>query len=996
MAEEIKHGKMTNAKKGDPPNIIMIYTAYQLYLMINRTCIGTDDHLDSYLLSTTQKKIWEVPMLKIYKTALENNVINSDLESLSLNDLYKSIKDKAKINPRRTTTDDKDTIWCIKVIYYNIVFCPQFKQHVFATFNPEQLDPKIIHLSIDKTTTAKVTQGIVKWHQNKCIECKATLSISFRSNQEDAQGQIAMVYHNTDKPKICCNYRMRCQQCDITYGYNRIDYEKKGEKKTLFLDPSAFPYFAACQRSRNFIHQSILKAITDRQYSNKPQGIETWCNYYNLDRKDVYDELRKMIPADKKETIEVELGYKTILQSFYLYSALQRLCKIKDFGTIKINDRDVKVALILKDDDTEKIKQRENIISECKVNENSNKINFRENHAIFRFIIQEYGKEMLNADMTYFQSVPIKLAKHKNGTMILIYPGWFVIYGDGNEKLFRARCAYPAICAKYDYMKKAAQTDANEIGNDDGVDLSHNNNAAKYSAQRYYECDNTPALNDTNNKKLSYKTCKYHTHKLNKEYGIDLHDISKFTTFYRIHAALAGIEKESILKSINTTYTVDEQILNSITSKQKKRHENLKNQLVKEFSPHEISKFQKYFKGIYDKVNAFTKDRPPREAAIIANARIIEHNACDKQAEISEKIHEMLGKDDDGEIISDYYAVTAQAQDMLDAEFKNNEYLDKVKGCRKSKNITPATACTTKGLNVWMNAAGLVLNLREEIVRETPTAVILDVADILMRNETMKKYSQYIEAIGYDMMCRIYHHLKNINDRLDKKAEKLWNHLIYRAFIDAWHIYTHTDDLCKKGGVFHPKSEKFENILFFKDHPDVKILFKRINDIVAEQFWAIMNGSKHIRSMAKETTFMFLLDKILYHNDKKISDIKKEGWTFVPIDYFEPLQQADSNKNKTPSPKELNQKLSTSLQKVRVKSSCRQTVIDLVRSSTQTAVQNDNQLPPQINSPNIDKKRRYKKRKGKKRKMLDTESDTQSPQPSKKRKTTAETAKSCE
>ena len=992
MAEETKDGKMTNEKRSDIPNTIMLYTAYQFYRMINRTCIGTDDHLDSYLLSTKQKKTWQVPMMKIYNTALEN-VINSDLPQFSLKKLHESlgkVMDKSQMPSKARPTDDnnKFIICCIKVIYYNIVFCRQFKQTVLATFNHEQLDPKIIHLSMDTTTTAKVTQGIVKWHQNKCIKCQEPLSISFRNNQEDAQGQIAMVYHNIETPKICCNYRMRCQECAITYGYNRIDYEREGEKKTLFLDPSAFPYFAASQRSRNFIHQSILKAITDRQYSNKPQGIETWVNYYNLDRKDVYGELRKMIPAEKKDKIEVELGYKTILQSFYLYSALQRLCKIKDFGTIKINDHDVKVALILTDADMEKMQQRENIISECKVNENNKKNNFRENHSIFRFIVQQYGQEMLHEDMELFQYVPVKLAE--NGTVILIYPGWFVIYGDGNEKLFRPRCAYPAICAKYDYMSKESQTDANEIGNDEGIDFNHHNNAAKYSAQRYYECDNTPAFNDTNNNKLSFKTCKYHTYRLNEEYGLELHDISKFTTFYRIHALLAAMERGgSVLKSLNTTYTVDEEILNKITSRQKKKHENLKNQLSKDFTSEEASKFRMIIQNIYDKINPPRKDSgaPPRNAAIKAMANIIEQNETIKQTELSEQIHRMLA-DDDGPILSDYICPTSEMAEVLDLEFKSNEYLDKVKGCRKGKNFTAATACTTKGLNVWMNAAGLLISLREEIVRETPTGVILDVADILKRNETMKTYSQYIEAIGYDMMCRIYHHLKNIDDRLDEEAAEIWNHLIYRAFIDAWHIYTHTDDLCKKGGIFHPKSKKFENVLFFKDDPAVKMVLKRINDIIAEQFWAIMNGTKQMKSMAKETTFMFLLDKILYHNNKKKSDIEKEGWTFVSIDYFEPLKQADSNKNKIPKPEELSKSSKSPLQKVRVKSSCQQALIDHLRSSAQTAVQSDIQLPPQINSPNINKKRKTQKRK-----IEDTDCDTQSSQPSKRRKITAKTSK---
>ena len=67
-------------------------------------------------------------------------------------------------------------------------------------------------------------------------------------------------------------------------------------------------------------------------------------------------------------------------------------------------------------------------------------------------------------------------------------------------------------------------------------------------------------------------------------------------------------------------------------------------------------------------------------------------------------------------------------RDLLAFELNSNKHLDKYKGCRKSKYFSTATTTRTKGLNVLCNTAGIIIELREEIVRETPTAVILDTA----------------------------------------------------------------------------------------------------------------------------------------------------------------------------------------------------------------------------------------------------------------------------
>ena len=238
----------------------------------------------------------------------------------------------------------------------------------------------------------------------------------------------------------------------------------------------------------------------------------------------------------------------------------------------------------------------------------------------------------------------------------------------------------------------------------------------------------------------------------------------------------------------------------------------------------------------------------------------------------------------------------------------------------------------------WIiNAAGIMIKLTEEIVRETPTAVILDIANSCTNNSASIEYSNRIEAIGYDMMCRMYYHLETLikKKRLPAIQEAFWCDLLWRAFIYIWHIHTHTDKLCQqKDGIFHPKVEKFNEILY-----NINELIDRVNDQIAEQFWSTMNATCQLKSMTKEKVCIFLLEKRSYYNEAKINEIKKNGWTFIPIEWCTSLRKIEKHKGrkgKFPHQQQLQKAKTTQLKKVCIKSDKINDVKEMIQKALET------------------------------------------------------------
>ena len=151
----------------------------------------------------------------------------------------------------------------------------------------------------------------------------------------------------------------------------------------------------------------------------------------------------------------------------------------------------------------------------------------------------------------------------------------------------------------------------NEIEKDnDDIDLNINDNSKLYSKQRYYACDNSPCRNDPDNDNKSYSCCKYHTIKF-LHHGMKLKDIAEFIKWYGLHAALAKLQQTNVKKVIKAVYTVPDNVLQSITTKQKNKITYLQAEIQK-FIKKDTTKHTKYeafVDQIYEKLNRYKKKR---------------------------------------------------------------------------------------------------------------------------------------------------------------------------------------------------------------------------------------------------------------------------------------------------------------------------------------------------------------------------------------------------
>ena len=911
-----------------------ILTAYKFYKMKSISCNMNNPR--EFMLSTDAKTIWQTPLLTIHESLMNQSIHGTTSYTIKhLYDIIAMHDQKLKNNLRKENADkNRELIRKLQIIYYSIVFDNKFRNMVFVMFNDECSNKHLI--SLQNKCKARVTHGIMEYPGKSCLECKDKLSYVYRSSGNDCKGSIAIVYHRRKAPKICNSYQKQCRECGIYYNYNRIDYKRTTKHKakinrTIYLDPDALPYYSiAGKGANNYIHHSIYISIQNHQYCNKSQSIDIWLQHYNEECEADYNQLSKIKDAHK---LSMELGYRTVLRYFYFYALLCRTRGIEDFGSIVLNGRVIKIALIVTNADKEKILSDISCLKEAKIpNVNKSADIGRIAHHQFTYFVNKYYQQLITSEVSELKEVPVRI--NKIG-IIEIYPGWFIVYGDGGEKITRIRCAYPAILGKLDYMEQTAdntEAKVNDINDDnDDIDLAINNNSRLYSSQRYYECDDTPYFNDRDNNRRSYKCCKHHVAKL-IEHGIQLTDISEFTTWYQWHTALAKMMDTNIQETIKAQYTIEDEVLHSIKTKHKTKITDLKyriNNFIQKH-PQKHFRFETFVDEIHNKINNFRQRlKVKRAARERGEAKRQANSTSDNTQLIANKLRDILG-DDDFELDRDI--MQTSVRDLLALELNNNKYLDKHKGCRKSKYFSAATTTRTKGLNVLCNTAGVIIELREEIVRETPTAVILDIAHTCTNHPTSIQYANRIEAIGYDMMCRMYYHLETLikNKRLPAKQEAFWCDLIWRAFIDIWHVYTHTDELCQAtGGIFHPKLPKFAELLY-----NINEVMDRVNDIIAEQFWSTMNATSQLKSMNKETFLIFLLEKRSYCNQAKIKELKKKGWTFIPIEWCTSLRNIESQEAELPSKEALKAKNNIALTKVHIKPDKIQQVKNMINEAT--------------------------------------------------------------
>ena len=519
--EDVKDEYTKNTINKQNVKLILIQTAYRFYRMRAFSC--NMNQANEFLLSTSARATWETPLISIHK-ALENQSIDAvtsytylqllNTIAKSNNSLKQRLQRENKNDPR------KELLRKLQIIYYNIVFDHSFRENILGSFDFGYLDKQIISLNT-LDGGARVTHGIIMYPGNSCIECKSKLSIVFRPGRSDSKGSTCMVYSKISPPKIANVYQKHCKKCCIHYNYNRIDYGKDTphayrKNATIFLDPDALPYYSYARKgAKTFIHQSIHKSIRNHQYCNKSTSIDIWLQHFNEDWQSDYDKLSKIKNITHLIT-SLELGYNTTLRYFYWYTLLCRIRDIENHPTIDINGKKIRIALMVTDEDKDKIskdlkllqvvKEKSTPKKSSKKKSTSNRLRkkkstpnrtakkksttttprkkkltskvpatktsppittaeknkskastkkkappteVRASCNFFAHFVNKYYEELMTSEVAALKEVPVRI--NESGE-IEIYPGWFIVYGDGGEKISRLRCAYPAICSKLDYM----------------------------------------------------------------------------------------------------------------------------------------------------------------------------------------------------------------------------------------------------------------------------------------------------------------------------------------------------------------------------------------------------------------------------------------------------------------------------------------------------------------------------------------------------------------
>ena len=167
---------------------------------------------------------------------------------------------------------------------------------------------------------------------------------------------------------------------------------------------------------------------------------------------------------------------------------------------------------------------------------------------LFKYMWNKYEEAIINLPMEELQYVPVKLTD--DGYEIM--PGFFVIYGDGNEKIKRSRCSYPPILARADYienMNDEEKLNVHDVGDDKTMDLEANDDAYKYSEARYYQCANVPQSG--NQYYEQFGSCYKHSALLVNKYKIMAKDINVFLDYYDIKYMLGKLKECDINKCFN-------------------------------------------------------------------------------------------------------------------------------------------------------------------------------------------------------------------------------------------------------------------------------------------------------------------------------------------------------------------------------------------------------------------------------------------------------------
>ena len=788
----------------------------------------------------------------------------------------------------RSNNANKEIPKQILLIYYCLLFNSNFKKEIEFLCNHKMAVNESILLH--RSTGAKVAEMVISYAGEECIECQQPLKLSYRKTREDNRGSVAILYHKHSIKLALYNIK-KCTSCKINYHYNKICYEhdcivKDKQNTMLFIAPQELEYFALSKRSTTFIHKSIMESINEHQFCNKSLSIQMWTQHYNKEWNHRYNEL-KAIPQ-LHEIPHIELDYHTVWRYYYFHALLSIITSLKVenavIQSIVIDSHSqcaLKLAEILNYDDIVNIQKlvQSHTMDEISI-DNLNLVKYH--NYFFIYIFNKYKQKLESMPIPQLSLVPVKLNETNE---IIIFPGHFVLYGDGNQKINRPKCAYPTIIAQYDELKE----NGSNHNSKNALNVSDHQNNATLSHAKYYACGNTPVCFN----KCSTKCCAKHAMKLNSHHQIKMEEIPHFIEWFHLNNSIARLKGVDVEVQFNV-YGLNDDDIQSMKGKQKDKLDILQNKLAKLFDSNRVMilNFKKYMITILaelrENINDNHKQRPKRKCVAKTNANIRECSIQDDDQELAAVLRTILPEKETYDF--EHIATPSDCREWLHMEIRNNSFIKQTKGCRKAEYFSPATAGRTNGINVLCTCSGFILRLREELIRETPTGVIVDIADACLVIDKELQYINRIEALGYDMMCRLYHTMRNLitNKLLPDDTCLFWISLIDRLFVDIWHIYTHKDELCSQdatNSLFHPKLKKFEGILHSIDKK-----MQDCNEMIAEQFWSTMNASNQMKAMNQEKFELFLILKKQYYNDEHQRKLERKGWTFVPIIYFEQLR----------------------------------------------------------------------------------------------------------
>ncbi|MCP4523034.1 MAG: hypothetical protein GY828_02335, partial [Candidatus Gracilibacteria bacterium] len=649
-----------------------------------------------------------------------------------------------------------------KMIY---LYCKLINDQSFRKKVGEQLDYKLIlrmNILAEPHNDCRImlTEKIFEYDSSNCSDCNGKLTYSMRMGAKGYKkycGTKAIVFCDMYPPQLAVSYSKKCTKCKITFTFGEKQ-TSQGIKRNMLAGKK---YYEVSRST--YISIKLMETI-EYYVLGAGLSIKSFIDAYNKRWRGYNDLINQQIKSfgQRKITTErmSELNYNRVRHTWHLY-CLQKIIEEELELPFEIKTNDLEQMMT-----NEEMKVR-NVPLKNKISKGS-----IYDSIIFKYMWTKYGSKIEALPSKELNYVPVK---HDEVKDTFIYPGHFVVYGDGCQKIRVLQCAYPIILKRNDWIDEQK-----ENGNNSTEQYNFNLNH-----KMFFQCAGSPQR--SNIKENRFDVCQHHCSVLSTKYNISTNNINTFVRWFRMRDKIQSLNekqnkkktnKENNLKRINHF----EKLLSKLPQSEVEQCEKIRNKLL----------LPKHSEDSYDFDCIHAED-----------------DDC-IHAEDDDCIDTAINDDNNVKI----YNINDE-RDLLHSEITDYKVMRKTKGCRKPENLDTAAPCQTCGVNAWFTCSGFCINLREESYRETSTLVIFETADMFMKNSTNRNIAERIEAIGYDMMCRIFGRLYTLakTKRLSDIRYCFWMNLINRAFVDGFHIATHKTDMCenKDGrGAFHPKLSKFK------------------------------------------------------------------------------------------------------------------------------------------------------------------------------------------